>query len=186
MVSHGGHKGLPTRKILRIWRYRPDTQLDTGWVNTYTMSIYLYVLENIYVWFFLNNNRIVIWYILIRVIRMCVCVTHCVTSDSLNGQSSQPTRTFLPRERTLVAGAPFWKNYQQLEELSHFFPWIHGFTPRSPVVKKSEGTKLAKTSSCFTDPSSATIGKWNCQKRAATRHNTSETPKDLRLPHLKP
>ena len=155
-------------------------------MGKYIYNEYLSIrIGKIYIWSFFYNDRIVIWYILICVIRMCVCVTHCVTSDSLNGQSSQPTRTFLPRERTLVAGAPFWKNYQQLEELSHFSCESMD-TPRGPVVKKSEGTKLAKTSSCFTDPSSATIGKWNCQKRAATRHNTSETPKDLRLPHLKP
>ena len=107
----------------------------------------------------------------IHICDMYICMCVCVTSDSLNGQSSQPTRTFLPRERTLVAGAPFWKNYQQLEELSHFFKEFID-NPRSPVVKKSEGTKLAKTSSCFTDPSSATIGK--SMKLSKTRRHTTQ------------
>lgn len=147
----------------------------------------MFVLENFTYDFSFNNDKIMILlYILIRVIGMCVCVTHCVTSDSLNGQSSQPTRTFLPRERTLVAGAPFWKNYQQLEELSHFSRESMD-TPRSPVVKKSEGTKLAKTSSCFTDPSSATIGKNETVKNVLLHDTTHQKPpKDLRLPHLKP
>ena len=156
-------------------------------MGKYIYNEYLSIrIGKIYVWFF-NNNRIVIWYILIRVdTYVCMCHTLCDFWLFKWTVLTAYQDILATGEDACLQGLLFGRIISSSRNSHTFFPWIHGFTPRSPVVKKSEGTKLAKTSSCFTDPSSATIGKWNCQKRAATRHNTSETPKDLRLPHLKP